>query len=480
MSEDSMLTLTTTTGQSKGQSPPAPPYAPFPFPYSDNYDASPIGYPAKYHADNGGAFEIQADDAPGGAGRHLFQAQPLFPAGTGWAQDYDPITSLGATDWSNYNVTISVQVIAPPPEYARKDPDVLRNAPDDKGFLPFFKNGGTPDPIATGVYGGVCVRQIDQFNSGYCFLIGVGLAVSSGSSFMTGPGWVLQAGTGLDRNAGTVLASGKLSSSFDFSAWHVLALSVQGQTLQAFLDGHLVSTFSSTLSGVAPVGLASLRSGFHYSRFDNLTINGPSQGAFDESLFVKHLLWPPALPPGGPVNPAPPRNDFTGLVGCAITVSESAALTVKALGRFAAGYPSASRHTLSIFDALTNVSVASVSIDLSTANGGDLNGYAWGYLPEPVTLLAKRRYYIVSSEAKNGDVFYDLNSTIEKKEGRGGRREGEKEGWSGGGEGLGRRWWGDEHLPTALISHPFPCAHQHGLTQDPTPFSASRRLSTPW
>ena len=78
---------------------------------------------AKFHADNGGAFEIRADSSGGaaaaagaaGGGKHLLQASPRYPAGTQWAGNFDPITSLGATDWANYAVSARVLLMPPPP-----------------------------------------------------------------------------------------------------------------------------------------------------------------------------------------------------------------------------------------------------------------------------------------------------------------------------------------------------------------------------
>ena len=97
---DTMITLSTTTGQAKGQAATCTGeticsgvYRPFPFPYSATYDDGEVGRMAKYHADNGGAFEIRADAT--GGGKHLLQASPRYPAGTQWAGNFDPITSLG-------------------------------------------------------------------------------------------------------------------------------------------------------------------------------------------------------------------------------------------------------------------------------------------------------------------------------------------------------------------------------------------------
>ena len=121
---------------------------------------------AKFHADNGGAFEIRADcdssttlasaRSVGVDGKHLFQASPRYPAGTQWARNFDPITSLGATDWVNYAVSADIMLMPTPPSYAVNDP--LVPFPTADGILTDWYH----DPISTGVYGGVYLRQIDQ------------------------------------------------------------------------------------------------------------------------------------------------------------------------------------------------------------------------------------------------------------------------------------------------------------------------------
>jgi len=176
------------------------------------------------------------------------------------------------------------------------------------------------------------------------------------------------------------------------------------------VDGNKVSTFINTASWAPAVGLAALRSGWHYSQFDDLTIDGPDSGAFPNTLFVKHLLWPSKAAPGGPVNIAQARNDFTGEVGCAFNIiaNKSFPLTITALGRFAAGFISKGKHTLSLYDAGTEDALIQVTIDLANAQGGDLNGYAWAPLSSPKKIDYSGTFYLMSSETAGGDTFFDM------------------------------------------------------------------------
>jgi len=395
---DTIITVTTTTGQRKGKSVMPPhAYAPFPFPYVTNYDSEELHKPAKYHADNSGAFEVRADQAAPSGGKHLFQASPLYPSGTEWARNFDPITSLGATDWSNYRVHVRVLIQATRNHQHTHKPSPLPGS----------------DPIASGPYGGVCVRVIDQMNCGFCLLVGDGLVVSGTNA--PGYSWVVQAGDGgqkssLSRSVGHVLQHGNMPSGFDPKVWHNLSLSVQGQRLVALVDGKEVTNITSTASWPPSVGLAALRSGFHYAQFDDLTIDGPDSGSFPNSLFVKHLLWPSKAAPGGPVQIAQARTDFTGQVGCTFNIHPNVTqpLIVTALGRFAAGFVSKGKHTLSLYHARTKKTLAQVVIDLAKVQGGDLNGYAWATLSTPMKLEASGTYYLMSSETKGGDTFFDM------------------------------------------------------------------------
>lgn len=174
-------------------------------------------------------------------------------------------------------------LMAPVPEYAQGDP--LVPLPTEEGLMTDW----FADPISTGVYGGVCVRQIDQFSSGLCLLVGAGLVKggpdaeqSSSDNATTAAsekGWVLQAGAmGMRRDPGTALASGSLPTTFSFKTYHRLSLRVQGQELIAELDGEHLAAVKNTDSKIPPAGQAALRSSYTYTQFDKLVIDGPEHG----------------------------------------------------------------------------------------------------------------------------------------------------------------------------------------------------------
>ena len=174
-------------------------------------------------------------------------------------------------------------LMAPMPEYAKDDPMVPM--PTEDGVLTDW----TPDPISGGVYGGVCVRQIDQYSSGFCLLVGVGLVKGGpdGEMAVSEKGWVLQAGAmHMARSPGTALDSGSLPESFSLEEYHRLTLRVQGQELTVTIDGKRVATVTNSASSIPPAGQAALRSSFTYTQFDNLVIDGPDHGSKSEQAHL--------------------------------------------------------------------------------------------------------------------------------------------------------------------------------------------------
>lgn len=181
------------------------------------------------------------------------------------------------------------------------------------------------------------------------------------------------------------------------TAWHNLSMSVVGSTVNVSVDGAPV--FHSTAAGtgaVHPAGMASIRSGFHYARFDDFSVFEVAEPSpWPYVLFDKHLLSPPAHYPGGSSQSPARRSDGCGLascrVGCAFTLDRAA--TVVALGRFSSAWNATRAHTLELMDAGTHQLVASVTVDLAVA-AADTNGYAWAKLSRPVALTAGARLYL--------------------------------------------------------------------------------------
>jgi len=100
-----MVTVTTTTGQARGDAIP-PPAAPFNLPYADTFKSYPPGRLAKYFSDMYGAFETAPCDG-GRTGICLSQLVPREPIA--WKRtDGRPFTILGNLDWTNYTVSTDI------------------------------------------------------------------------------------------------------------------------------------------------------------------------------------------------------------------------------------------------------------------------------------------------------------------------------------------------------------------------------------
>ena len=120
-----------------------------------------------------GHFGRRGGHGVGRSGKHLFQASPRYPKGKGWSGNFDPITTLGASDWVNYGVFADVLVLAAPPAYALHDP--LVPLPTADGLLTDW----TSSPISPGAYAGICVRQMDQYSSASaCFWVWGSISIS--------------------------------------------------------------------------------------------------------------------------------------------------------------------------------------------------------------------------------------------------------------------------------------------------------------
>jgi hypothetical protein len=104
---DSLYSLTTTSGQGKGLDQP-PPGRPFPLPYADDFEQTPVGHAPRYLSDQDGAFEVRP--CVGRPGRCLEQVVVEKPVA--WAAMPDPYTLAGDADWKDYSVGADVHFLS--------------------------------------------------------------------------------------------------------------------------------------------------------------------------------------------------------------------------------------------------------------------------------------------------------------------------------------------------------------------------------
>jgi O-glycosyl hydrolase len=227
-----MYTVTTTTGQAKGNAVP-PAAAPFNLPYADNFKSYPPGRLAKYFSDMYGAFETAPCDG-GRSGICLSQLVPLAPIA--WkGSDNRPFTILGNLDWTDYTVST----------------DVL------------FEQPGSADLIGrlTGMSG-------SDIPNSYV------LRVAD-----TGAWSLRRTSTTQDkrtRQGDTVLAAGSVSP-LGVKQWHRLSLSFNGSQITPQIDGNPVTIYGKPINAVTDatyakgmVGLGTLN--YALVQFDNFQI----------------------------------------------------------------------------------------------------------------------------------------------------------------------------------------------------------------
>jgi hypothetical protein len=215
----SIYSLTTTTGQSKGDAAP-PTATAFPFPYLEDFESYSLSQEAKYFSAIEGSFEVVAcgGGRSGQCLRQAVEAQPIPWPEVGVAQ---PASFLGSTSWTDYRVTS----------------DVFLETPGESKLIGRLtkENENSGDLNAYQFY-----------------------ASSAGS-------WRLCL------NNFNVLASGAVS--FPIKTWHTMSLILNGTQIQGVIDGVTVAsiTDNSYTHGMAGVGLKDWTA----AQFDNFRVDSP-------------------------------------------------------------------------------------------------------------------------------------------------------------------------------------------------------------
>jgi hypothetical protein len=224
-----VYTVTTTTGQGKGSAAP-PAQKLLGLPYSDSFDGDTAGQQPHYLSQMQGAFEVTGC-AGGRSGRCVTQQAPVRPIE--WDGDCAPYTIGGSVNWTNYTVAADVLI--------RQAGSVrlIGRAAGQHSFGPAGINEYYLQAGSTGAW------SIVRNNTAHTLTTLAG---------------------------GTVAALGT-------SAWHHLALTLDGHTLTAAIDGTTVgsATDATYSTGMAGLGTA----GYATDQFDNLTVTpvGTQPGA---------------------------------------------------------------------------------------------------------------------------------------------------------------------------------------------------------
>jgi galactosylceramidase len=216
---DSIYSVTTTTGQQKGEAAHAiPPDQPFPLPYHDDFESYQAGDSPRYFSDQKGTFEVW--DEPG-HGKCLKQIVPQ--QGIMWEYMRNivkPYTVIGDQRWSDYEFSADVHL-----------------------------DGG--DLELGGRYG-------DQNKLSYRWIL-----AKDGT-------WKLNY---QEQN----LATGSIKN-FSAARWHSMKILFRGDTIRGYLDGEMLAqTKNSSRSN----GMAYLASTYHGNLFDNVKISDSRSNGAD-------------------------------------------------------------------------------------------------------------------------------------------------------------------------------------------------------
>jgi hypothetical protein len=218
---DSLYTLTTTTGQHKGTAVP-PPAKPFPLPYRESFEKTPILRSPPYLSDQDGAYEVHR--CAGRSGQCLEQVITQKPIP--WGPLPDPWTLAGDIHWTDYQERADFRV----------------------------PTGGIATLIGRIDSADVFQDQKARYPSGYV------LRVDADGH------WTLLATT--YKKSEKQLASGQMA--LDTSRWHSMELHFRGSTVHASIDGRTVANLQDQTHTHGMIGIGS---GWDHTAFDNLSVD---------------------------------------------------------------------------------------------------------------------------------------------------------------------------------------------------------------
>ncbi|MEW2516727.1 ricin-type beta-trefoil lectin domain protein [Actinacidiphila alni] len=219
-----VYTVSTTTGQGKGTatSPAAHALA---LPYSDNFDGTATNTEARYLSDMQGSFEARPC-AGGRPGQCVQQVAPVKPIE--WQDDSDAYTLAGDTSWSNYTVSVDVDL-------------------QQAGSVTLLGRAGTQS-------------RPQSHQAAYQLLVS-----DTGS-------WSIVKST--SAGSRTTLASGS-HAGLGLNTWHTVTLGFSGDRITATLDGGTLGTVNDNSYGSGQIGFGVV--GYQTDQFDNLSVTpGPA------------------------------------------------------------------------------------------------------------------------------------------------------------------------------------------------------------
>jgi hypothetical protein len=221
---DSLYTITTTTGQHKGTATP-PPDRPFPFPYRESFEKTPLLRKPAFLSDQDGAYEVhRCDGRPGRCLEQVITAKPIP-----WGPLPDPWTLAGDIHWTDYRERADFRVPA----------------------------GGIATLMGRIDSADVFQGQKARYPSGYVLRV-----EADGHWSLLSTAY---------KKEDKQLAEGRIT--LDTSRWHSIELNFKGSTIRASIDGKSVANVKDQTHTHGMIGIGS---GWDHTSFDNLAVDKTS------------------------------------------------------------------------------------------------------------------------------------------------------------------------------------------------------------
>ncbi|HXP08735.1 MAG TPA: family 16 glycoside hydrolase [Acidobacteriaceae bacterium] len=217
---DSLYTITTTTGQHKGTAVP-PPSKPFPFPYHESFEKTPLLRAPAYLSDQDGAYEVHS--CRGKPGRCLEQVITQKPIP--WGPLPDPWTLAGDVNWTDYREHTDFRLPA-------------------NGVATLIGRIDSADVFAD---------QKARYPSGYVLRV-----QADGHWALTATAY---------KESEKQLATGAVA--LDTARWHSMELTFRGSAIHAVIDGKAVADLEDHTHRRGMVGIGS---GWDQTAFDNIDV----------------------------------------------------------------------------------------------------------------------------------------------------------------------------------------------------------------
>jgi galactosylceramidase len=240
-SADSLYSLTTTTGQQKGQAiNPIPAAADFPYPYTEDFESYAVGVTPKYLSDMQGTFEV-AQCNGGRTGKCVQQMVPQvgYTWAWDWCNPHVPMTIIPHdTALSNYQISVDLYI---------ESGEVYAAA----------RKGST------------------QTDGGYAFVIDKNGNWRLSYDDVTLSSNIIEQGT---------------VTPFDGNIWHNIKVSCIDSQINAYLDGRLLCSVQDNRRSN---GQAYFGSSFDLNQFDNISVTpaGPPSPWIKLDQTDPSLIW---------------------------------------------------------------------------------------------------------------------------------------------------------------------------------------------